>query len=679
MEDIISIFKTKITSHYNEAQANLIFTALEDAINFHEGQKRASGEPYVIHPIKVAEFLCDLNMDHQVIIAGLLHDVLEDTHATYEQLQTKYGTQVADLVNGVTKISSVTPQKKLVQSTQTIRKMLFAMSEDIRVILIKLADRYHNMKTLDHLPPEKQLAKAHESLEIYAPLAQRLGISWMKAELEDIALKYINFTAYHHIVENLALRQNKREAFLKKVSEILALQGEKENLNFEIQTRAKHIYSIYMKMKKLKKDMDEMFDLNGVRLICKTIPECYTILGMVHALWPPIEGRFKDYIAMPKANLYQSLHTTVMSIDGQLLEVQIRTRDMHLQAEYGIAAHWLYKNELSHINSDKQELMIINKLKGWSLQERDAKDFLHEIKEELLRDSIYVFTPAGQIIELPKGATPLDFAYYIHTEVGNHFIGARSQNGMLSIKSTLQNTDIVEILTSKSAHPHFNWLRIARTPRARNKIRYWLAHNDKQLNSTLATKKAKPTNSTQPKDEDKSTAIKKQSDVVPTQTLAPISNLPSTQSYSDNARLKIKVGDEKNMMIKMAGCCHPSPGDPILGYVSRGRGIIIHLKECNNLAHISDLNERSINVEWDTSQPRETFRLTVLSKKIPDLFSQVDNSIRKLNGHLIQGRVEEIPNGNLSATFLVELANGANLTKLKRSIKNIPAILNIEV
>lgn len=672
MEDIISIFKTKIKEHYNQEETKLIFVALDDAILFHEGQKRASGEPYVVHPVKVAEFLCDLHMDYEVVIAGLLHDVLEDTHATYQQLQEKYGASVADLVNGVTKISSITPQKKLVQSTQTIRKMLFAMSEDIRVILIKLADRYHNMKTLDYLPPEKQLSKAHESLEIYAPLAQRLGISWMKAELEDIALKYINFTAYHHIVENLALRQNRREAFLKKVSDILAQQREKEGLEFEIQTRAKHIYSIYMKMKKLKKDMDEMFDLNGVRLICKTIPECYTILGMVHALWPPIEGRFKDYIAMPKANLYQSLHTTVMSIDGQLLEVQIRTRDMHLQAEYGIAAHWLYKNEMNSIKSDKRELMIINKLKGWSLQERNAKDFLHEIKEELLRDSIYVFTPAGQLIELPKGATPLDFAYYIHTEVGNHFIGARSQNGMLSIKSTLQNTDIVEIITSKSAHPHFNWLRIARTPRARNKIRYWLAHNEELLQQQTPIKKTKQSSITQFKDEEKLSHEKEEQNT-------PLTQQSPLTTFSDPSRLKIRVGDEKNMMIKMAGCCHPSPGDPIIGYVSRGRGIIIHLKECNNLAHISDLKERSINVEWDTALPRQTFRITVLSKKIPDLFSQVDNSIRKLNGHLIQGRVEEIPNGNLSATFLVELATGNNLTRLKRSIKNIPAILNIEV
>lgn len=677
MKDFTSSFEKKIKILYTEEQRQKIYSALAWAGKLHAGQKRATGEPFLVHPVKVAEFLCDLRMDYETIIAGLLHDVIEDTPTTKEEVCEKFGETIANLVEGVTKISSVTPQNHLVQSSQTIRKMLFAMTEDIRVILVKLADRYHNMLTMDVMPPEKQQQKAKECLEIYAPLAERLGMSWMKAELEDISLKYINYTAWNHIVENFQLRERKREEFLKKVTQQLQHQGEKEGLKFQIQSRAKHIYSIYTKMKKQKKDLDEMFDLMGVRLICSTINECYSLLGMVHSLWPPIEGRFKDYIAMPKANLYQSLHTTVMCFDGQLLEIQIRTQQMHAQAEFGIAAHWTYKNETNRIPLHPDELMIINKLKGWNNKDKNDHDFLKEIKEELLRDSIYIFTPTGQLIELPKGSTPLDFAYHIHTEVGNHYIGARNQNGMIPINASLQNTDVVEILTSENAHPHKSWLRIVRTSRARSKIRYWLLRNDEEMKlfQTISQKnrEARAARDGKAQEPIKSKSQKK--------NLHSAFAQPQLQTgemhYCDSSHLKILVGKEQNIMIKMAGCCHPAPGDPIVGYVSRGRGIIIHLQNCNNLAHIADLNERIIHVEWDDHIRKESFHLSILSKKIPDLFARVDSAVRKLNGHLIQGRVEEIANGNLSGNFLLAMESENDLVKVKRSIKNIPSILSI--
>lgn len=679
MDDRISHFTDLLKTHYNEQQQKSIIAALNWARELHEGQLRASGEPYLIHPIRVAEILTEFNMDYEAIIGGLLHDIVEDTPVTLKEVDARFGSQVARLVDGVTKISSVRSDNKILQSSETIRKTLFAMTEDIRVIIIKLADKYHNMGTLGHLRPDKRKRIAAECLEIYAPLAERLGISWLKAELEDLSLEHLNPTAWQHINDNLALRRSKREEFLAKVENILIQQARKENLHFETEARAKHLYSIFLKMKKSKKDMDEMFDLLGVRLICSTIQECYTILGMVHSLWPPIEGRFKDYIAMPKANRYRSLHTTVMCFGGQLLEIQIRTEEMHAHAEFGVAAHWAYKKGLGSNRIKPEELRIINKLKGWNRDEGNSIDFLKEIKAELLKDSIYVFTPKGQIVELPKGATPLDFAYHIHTEVGDHCIGARSQSAMLPLNSKLRNTDVVEVLTSPRGRPNPSWLEIAQTTRAKSKIRHWLSHHQNALFagdpalSSKATARDNETTRETPPGQQPGEAVTAEKPEGMTET----ESSDSIQKYFDESKLKIRVGDEQNMMIKMGGCCQPVPGDPIIGYVSRGRGIIVHRRECSNLAHIPEVEERLIGVEWATDSPKENYRFTVLSRKIPDLFSQIDSAIRKLHGYLIQGRVEENEAGNMIGSFLIELKKDTDFSKVKRSIRNIPDVLEI--
>lgn len=675
MKDKISNFEELLKIRFTDKQINKIMSALHWAEELHTDQTRASGEPYLVHPLMVSEILVDFNMDFETIIGGLLHDVIEDTVADEKDIEEKFGKNIARLVYGVTKISLVESGSRIQQSSETIRKTLFAMTEDIRVIIIKLADKYHNMTTLHYLNEERKKRIAQECLEIYAPLAERLGIAWLKAELEDLSLKHLNPVAWQHIIDNLELRQAKRDEFLKKVSKTISGQAKKEHLSLEIQVRAKHIYSIYLKMKKQKKEIDEMFDLLGVRLICKNINECYTILGMVHSIWPPIEGRFKDYIAMPKANRYQSLHTTVMSFDGQLLEIQIRTDEMHARAEFGIAAHWAYKKGLNHRQINPDELLIINKLKDWNANHYNSVHFLDEIKEELLKDSIYIFTPDGQIVELPKGATAIDFAYHIHTEVGNHCIGARSQSAMITLDSPLKNTDVIEIMTSPNARPHSSWLKIAKTSRAKSKIRHWLLRHDENVLATTSIIAKNKADHIADEEKIKEAGLQRKEEKKPSE--APTLDNSAVHQFFDQTKLQIRVGDETNMMIKMAGCCHPVPGDPIVGYVSRGRGIIVHNRSCTNLANIPEVKERLIAVEWATDQPKKTIRFNVLSKKIPDLFSQIDGAIRKLRGHLIQGRVEENDKGNLIGSFLIEVKKENDFDRIKRSIRSIPTVLEI--
>ncbi|WP_020614095.1 RelA/SpoT family protein [Sediminispirochaeta bajacaliforniensis] len=660
----IEKFNTKL-SRFPEKERQRILEAAAWAKELHKNQKRASGEPYFIHPLQVAEFLIDLGLDQEAIIAALLHDVLEDTDIELPELRKRFGKQIGALVDGVTKISIVKAKSKSVQEAETIRKMLFAMTRDIRVIIIKLADKYHNMSTLEYLTPEKRKAIATECLDIYAPLADRLGISWLKAELEDLALKHLNPSAWEYINQFVASKKTERANYLKKIERTLLKAAAAEKIDIEVMARAKHLYSIYLKMKRRKKDISEIYDLLGIRIICSTTGECYTLLGVVHKLWPPIEGRFKDYIAMPKANNYQSLHTTVMGFDGQLIEIQIRTREMHNLAEYGIAAHWVYKQDGSRSDAKSmQELPLINKLKRWDSSKTSSDSFLEEIKADLLKDSIYVFTPRGHIVELPKNATAIDFAYHIHTEVGNKTVGAKADGQIIPLNQPLKNTQVIEILTSNNAHPHVNWLRSVRTSRARLKIRHWLNQHEENLFI------------------DKSIIAKKG----PTKGEETVLKVPSSSSEKgttiikqvmDRARLAFKIGDEKNMMISIAHCCSPSPGDDIVGYVSRGRGIIVHKRSCPNLRHIGDIEERTIEVEWEAASPKTTRQFKVTSRMTSDLFSEIEGAVKKYQGHLIEGKLEEDMKGTLSGRFTMELEGRDDYKKVLKSLRTIPSIINI--
>ncbi|MCX7787913.1 MAG: bifunctional (p)ppGpp synthetase/guanosine-3',5'-bis(diphosphate) 3'-pyrophosphohydrolase [Spirochaetes bacterium] len=654
-------FEQKLT-FYSEEERQKILEAARWAMELHKGQLRASGEPFFIHPLQVAEILVDLRMDSESVIAALLHDVLEDTEVRREELRQRFGKEVEQLVNGVTKISVLRAKSKSIQQAESIRKMLFAMVKDIRVILIKLADKLHNMRTLEYLPESKRKEIAEECLDIYAPLASRLGIGWIKIELEDLSLKHLHRDIYDQIKAFVAAKKEQRGEYLRRMQDRIIEAAKAEGIPVQVESRAKHFYSIFTKMKKRGKQLEEIYDLLGIRILCETQSDCYVLLGIVHRLWKPIEGRFKDYIAMPKANKYQSLHTTVMGDGGKLIEIQIRTEDMHQTAEHGIAAHWLYKRGTSSEVVRAEDLPIINRLKSWNGIRISSGEFLNEIKGEILKDSIYVFTPKGDVIELPKGATPIDFAYHIHTDIGDHIYAAKADGVIIPLKAELKNTQVVEILTSPQAHPHLAWLRYVKTARARSKIRAWLKKNDASLiiDRNIVAKK-KPDMPTHPQPRQKPEKLKEEVD-----------------RREDIKKIGVRIGSDRNMLINLAGCCNPVTGDDIVGYVSRGRGIIVHKRDCSNLKFIPDFQERAIEVEWETVSPKATRQFQVTARRTLDLFSEIEGAVRKFKGHLIAGRVDEDGPDRLIAHFTMELDQKEDFGKVIKSIRTIPSILTIQ-
>ncbi len=656
-------------NQYSAADQEKFLAAATFAAEKHKDQRRASGEPYIIHPLAVAEILIQLKMDSDTVCAGLLHDTLEDTDTTYEELVALFGTPVADMVEGETKIANLKTMSKSVAEAETIRKMFFAMSKDIRVIIIKLADKLHNMRTLQHLNNDRAREIASDTLDIFAPLADRLGISWLKDELEDLSLKTLKPDTFNYIQEYLLSKKSAQRAYLSRVEKSIYRACAEAELNDVLVTsRAKHTYSIYMKMKKRKKEIDEIFDILGVRILCNTVTECYTILGVVHRLWPPIEGRFKDYIAMPKANNYQSLHTTVMALDGKLLEIQIRTKEMHFTAEFGVAAHWTYKSasgseagSWSKMDSE-QFSRIISKLKTWSNEIETSESYMDDIKGELLKDTIYVFTPQGHIVELPANATALDFAYQIHTEIGNHTTGAKADGSIIPLNAPLKNTQVIEILTSPNARPHLQWLRYAQTNSARRKIRAWLNKYDENIlidKEIIAKRKV-----TEPVKEIVAPSV-------------PLDDENIVRHVQDAKRIKFRVGDEKNMMINIAQCCSPVRGDDIVGYVSRGRGIIVHRRDCPNLKNMSEIVDRSIEVEWENEHPKLTKRFSITSKRTYDLFGEIEGALRKFKGHLIEGRLYDDEEGKLAGTFTMEMEKEEDFKKILKNLKTIPSVNTI--
>ncbi|MDR1178053.1 MAG: RelA/SpoT family protein [Spirochaetaceae bacterium] len=706
------------------------------------GQERSSGEPAIVHPIAVASILMELKLDSDTICAALLHGTLgaqkpdlaaragtavkaglavssggpetnaakvpptgvkdqaaetnkinptvlvtgtssvpkapkaAEAKATKELLAKRFGKTVADLVEGVAEISGLSATNKTIQEAENIRKMLFAMVRDIRVILIKLADKLHNMRTLDHLSPEERKARARDCLDIYAPLADRLGISSLKDELEDLSLKQLNREAYNQIKEIVSLKRGERALFLDRISASITGEARAAGIAIEVTSRAKHFHSIYRKMRKRNKSAGDLYDLFGIRILCDSIENCYTLLGIVHRLWKPIDGRFKDYIAMPKANGYQSLHTTVMvhsenrDADGKLLEIQIRTFAMHETAEYGVASHWLYKKGEKPAGHD--DLSIVNRLKNWKFPDSELSgsgensvSFLEDIKREILKDSIYVFTPQGKVIELPAGATAIDFAYHIHSAIGDRCMGARADGAIIPLGRELRNTQVVEILTASNAHPNINWLRIAKTSKARSKIRAWLQRND---DSVIAEKNAAARHKG-PAVPEASAAAKEEE--------APIQHMVQQHPFDPHI-LQVRVGNEKNMMIRFAGCCSPVTGDPIIGYVSRGRGIIVHRKNCGNLKNIPDFAERKIPVEWESAAALLVRRFKVEAKRSLDLFSEIEGAVRKNQGHLIEGRLEETGPRHLTGFFTMQLEQKDDLKKVLKNIRSIPSVFSIQ-
>ncbi|MBP7263358.1 MAG: bifunctional (p)ppGpp synthetase/guanosine-3',5'-bis(diphosphate) 3'-pyrophosphohydrolase [Spirochaetia bacterium] len=664
---------------FAEDERGRIAQARDWAGQLHAGKTRASGEPELAHLERVAAILAGMGMDADSVVAGLLHHAMEHAQADRPELERRFGGRVAALAAELASVASLKARNKTIHAADTLRKMLFAMTSDLRVIIVMLADKLDSMRTLRYLPPDDRKSIAADCLDVFAPLADRLGISWLKDELEDLALKEINREAYDQIKLLVAGKKAEREALLERARADLVAEAKAEGMQVEVMARAKHFYSIYQKMRRRAKGSDELYDLSGLRLLCGTETECYALVGIVHRLWKPVDGRFKDYIARPKANGYQSIHTTVLAYEDLPLEIQIRTRTMHDIAEFGVASHWLYKRGSSAEARRPEDLAVVRRLQDWASFLAAGDEFLSGIKAELLKDSIFVFTPKGDPIELPAGATPLDFAYAIHTSVGERTMAAKADGAIIPLDAQLRNTQVVDILTSATARPSVNWLNSVRTSRAKSKIRQWLVNNGLMS----APERAGARKRDERDDADRPRVIERRAEPEQDQR-RPDSGDPAAvvdfrpykpNEATDTATVGLRIAGAGNLMVRFAGCCKPAAGDRIVGYVSRGRGIVIHRAGCPNLPNISEFAERRVDVSWEVT-PGLTRRYRVSAKRSDDLFSEIENAAKKNGGRLLEGRLEQEADG-LSGSFTMAFSSADDAKVVERNLRNVPSILAI--
>lgn len=715
-------------SYMNEDQLKFVEKSLDYATKAHEGQMRMSGEPYIIHPIQVAGILAQLGMDTDTVAAGFLHDVVEDTDHTLEDIAENFNEATAFIVDGVTKLGKIRFQSKEEALAENHRKMLLAMAKDMRIIIVKLADRLHNMRTMKFQKPEKQIEKSEEALEVYAPLADRLGMNIIKWELEDTSLRYLNPGDYYNIVKLMKVKRNEREAYIQEAIDVIEKSLKETGIEGEVYGRPKHLYSIYRKMTDQNKEFDDIYDLLAIRILVHDVKDCYAALGIIHTKWKPLPGRFKDYIAMPKANMYQSLHTTVIGPLGKPIEIQIRTYEMHDVAENGVAAHWAYKQ--GRTQAVKPEDNIQRQLKWFrdlvELQDdaRDASEFMDFVKEDIFKDLVYVFSPQGDVFELPKGAGPIDFAYNVHSEVGDKTVGAKVNGRIVTLNYKLKTGDIVEILTNpNSGGPSRDWIKFASTSKARNKIRRHFKIIDAERNRAdgqelledalkqekiplrvLSTRSStdeilKRFNHNKMEELYVSIGVgdvplttvvnyirKQESDKAAKMAPKVVSNTETIQKdQHHNNRTKpnesgVIVKGMDGLMVRLSRCCNPVPGDPIIGYITRGRGISVHRVDCNNLLTDPEYKERTIEVAWQNTAASEDYETELQiagfdrSGLMNDVLNVINHTVRNLKG--INGRITD--DGMAVLTVTVSISNVSQLEDLIRKLSSVPDVYEVE-
>ncbi len=707
IEDLLA----RVSRDNPKADVTLIRKAYDFSRSLHEGQKRSSGEPYILHPIEVATILAEYKLDTVTIATGLLHDTVEDTVTTVEEIQKHFGAEIAGLVEGLTKISKITFHTSEEKQAENFRKMILAMAKDIRVILVKLADRLHNMRTLQHLPPEKQVLIAGETLDIYGPIANRLGLSELKRELEDLGLRFTKPEVYYRLVTSVAKKMKERESYTAKVQDIirnaLSEHGQPEA---DVSGRPKHFYSIHKKMEAGNLSYEQVYDITGFRIIVGSIEHCYATLGIIHSLWTPIPGRFKDYIAMPKENFYQSLHTTVIGPDGERIEIQIRTLEMDETAERGIAAHWAYK-ESGITAKDKKTFAWLNRLMEWNRDLSDPVEFLESVKLDLFSEEVYIFTPTGKLLSFPMGATPLDFAYAIHTDLGNRCIGAKVDNRLVPLKYKLKSGDTVEILTSPSQRPNKDWLKIVHTSRAKNKIRAHIKVEEFEKSKVLGEnmldrelKKLKMTVKSATKDgslqkiaegftlrtpDDLLSAVgygklsvakvitKLNVKAVPEkETQGPLQKMFDSANLKNKQRTAITVKGVEDLLVRFAHCCNPVPGDSVIGFITRGRGISVHSTKCPKIFD-SDPH-RLVEIEWDHSkQDRREVKVRVVCEDRPGLLADMSKVIVDQNANISRAQIGTTKDKKAVCLFAISISDLPHLRKIISTLEGVKGVISV--
>ena len=721
IEDVIS----KIKTHRKKINTKLIMKAYDYAYSKHKDQVRQSGEAYIIHPVHVAYILADIGLDDSTICAALLHDVVEDTDATDNDIKKEFGEEISEMVDGVTKLGKINYTSKEEQQVENYRKMFLAMGKDIRVILIKLADRLHNMRTLKYLNREKQIRIATETMSLYAPLANRLGIYSLKWELEDLSFKYLYPEDYRELVEGIDKKREERLKFIDQIMEEIRVQLKKQKIDAEITGRAKHLYSIYRKMQRDNKTLDQIYDLFALRIIVNSVKDCYAALGVVHELYNPMPGRFKDYISVPKPNMYQSLHTTLIGPKGTPFEVQIRTWDMHRVAEFGIAAHWAYKEasfmggRKANVQVSEDKLSWLRETLEWQKDIEDPQEFLKTLKTELFEDEVYVFTPKGKIQVLPRGSTPIDFAYSIHEEIGNRMTGCKINSKMMPIVTKLENGDIVEILTSdKAKGPSRDWLKFVKSSTAKTRIQQWFKKTERVQNiargKEILEKEVKKIGMSYPelfKPEFANVALNRYKfnsmddmfasvgfgAITPNKIVSRV--LEEYRKIHKEANIEEKIEElskEKahiskpstsgvivkgidNCLVKLSKCCNPVPGDEIVGYITKGRGVSVHRKDCKNVKDLFSEENRMIDVSWYTDKPSSyNVDIAIFSNDRDGLLADIIATVTAEKTPMISVTSKVSKERIVLTELTIEVSNVAQLNNVQKALRKIDSVYDVQ-